>query len=92
MNIIKDNLIFICFIINHYFYVSLFECITCFLLLSFEEIKLIVIVNWIFHKSDFLRLFMISFKYDLILLRKFSTDSFLFLSPLLSSPLLSYLI
>ena len=33
--------------------------------------------------SDFLRLVMISFKYDLILLRHSSTDSVLFLSPLL---------
>ena len=43
---------------------------------SMEEIKLFV--------SDFLRLFMMSFKYGLILLRYFSTDSILFLSPLLS--------
>ena len=51
-------------------------------LLYLEEIKLIVVVNLIFHLSDFLRLFMISFKYDLILLRYFLTNS-VFLLPLL---------
>ena len=34
--------------------------------------------------TDFLRLFLMSFKYDLILLRYSLTDSVLFLSPLLS--------
>ena len=39
---------------------SLFECITLWLL---EDIKLIAIVNWIFHASDFsLRIFTISCK------------------------------
>ena len=42
------------------------------------------IVNWIFHVSDFLRLFMMSFKLGLILLRYSSTDNVLFLSLLLS--------
>ena len=62
---------------------SLFECITCSSLLSKEEIKLFAIVNSIFYVSDFLRLFMMSFKYRLILLRYSSTDSVLFLSQLL---------
>ena len=41
---------------------------------SSGKINLIAIVNWIFHVSDFLRLF-ISFKYGLILLRSSLTDS-----------------
>ena len=62
---------------------SLFECLSCSSSLSsLEEIKLIVIANWIFHVSDFLRSFMISFKYGLILLRYSSPDS-IFLSLLL---------
>ena len=61
---------------------SLFECITRFSLLTLEGIKLIAIVNSIFHVSDFLRLFMMSFKCGLILLRYSSIDSVLFLSPL----------
>ena len=40
--------------------------------------ELISIVNWIFHLSDFLRSFMISFKYDLILLKYSLTNSVLF--------------
>ena len=63
---------------------SLLECITCSLSLSLEEIKLIAIVNWFFRVSEFLRSFMISFKYRLILLRYSSSDSFLFISPLFS--------
>ena len=59
---------------------SLFECILRSLLLSTEEIKLFAIVGWIFYLSDSLKLFMISFKYGLILLRCSSTDSILFLS------------
>ena len=46
--------------------------------------KLIVIVKWISHMSDFLRLFMISFKCGPILSRYFSTDSVLILSSSLS--------
>ena len=61
-----------------------FECITHSPSLSLEEIKLIAIVNWIFRVPDFVRLLMMSFKYGLILLRYSSTDSHLFLSPLLS--------
>ena len=49
-----------------------------------KEIKLFTIVNWVFHVSDVLRLFLMSFKYGLISLRYSSTDSVLFLSLLLS--------
>ena len=70
---------------------SLFECITRFSSLSMEEIKLFAIVNWIFHESDFLRLFMMPIKYDLILLKYCSSESILFLSPLhLYFPLFLY--
>ena len=62
----------------------LFECITRFSSLSLEDIQLIAIANLTFRVSDFLRLFMISFKCGLILLRYSSIDSVLFLSPLLS--------
>ena len=62
---------------------SLFECVTRFSSLSLEEIKLIAIVNWIFHVSDSLRIFM-SFKYGLILLKYASTNSVLFQPVLLS--------
>ena len=58
----------------------LFECIGCSSSLSMEEIMLFAIVNSIFHGSDLLRLFMMSFKCGLILLRYFSTDSVLFRS------------
>ena len=63
--------------------ISLFKCITRSSCLSLEEVKLIAIVNWIFHMLNFLKLFMMSFKYSLILLRYSATDSVLFLSPLL---------
>ena len=63
---------------------SLFEFISRSLSVFLEEIKLIAIVNWTFHVSDFLRLFMISFKCVLILLRYSSVDSVLPLSSLLS--------
>ena len=63
---------------------SLVEYIACSPSLSLEETKLIAIVNWIFHVSDLLRSFIMSFKYGLILLRYSLTDSVLFLSPLLS--------
>ena len=59
---------------------SLFEGIIRSSSLSMEEIKLFAIDNWIFHMSDFLRLYMMSFKYGLTLL----TGSGLTLSPLLS--------
>ena len=73
---------FICFIIDHDFYVIFSECITPSSSLSLEEIKLIPFFIWIFHVSDFFRLFIMSFKYGLIVLRYSSTDS-VFLSPLL---------
>ena len=63
---------------------SLFECFRRFSSINLKEIKLISIANWIFQESDFLRSFMKSFKYGLILLRYYSFDSVLFLSPLLS--------
>ena len=51
----------------------------------YRETKLLAIVNGTtFPVSDFLRLFMISFNYDLVLPRYSSTDSVLLLSPLLS--------
>ena len=56
---------------------SFFEWVTCSWSLSLEEIKQNAIVNWIFHVSDFMRLFMMSFKYGLILLRCSATDTFL---------------
>ena len=61
----------------------LFEFITRSSSLSMEEIKLLAIVDWIFHVLDFLRLF-ISFKDGLILLRYSSIYSVLLLSLLLS--------
>ena len=61
---------FMCFTINHDFYV---ECILRSSSLSFlEEIKLIVIVNWIFHVPDFMKSFLVSFMHGLVLLRYFS--------------------
>ena len=63
---------------------SLFERITRSSSLSLEEMKLLAIANLIFHVPDFLRLFMMSFRYGLIKLRYSSTDSVLFLSLLLS--------
>ena len=55
---------------------SLFECITR--SLSMEEMKLFAIARQTFHVSHFfLRLFMMSFKYGLTLLRYSSTDSVL---------------
>ena len=63
---------------------SLFEYITLSSSLSCsEKIKLIVIVNWIFHVSGFLILLMILLNYGLILLRYSSTNSILILSLLL---------
>ena len=63
---------------------SLFECISHSSSLSTEEVKLFAVVYLIFHVSEFLRLFMMSFKYSLILLRYSPTDSVLFLSWLVS--------
>ena len=50
-----------------------------------EEIMLLVVVNRIFHVPVFLSVFMISFEYELILLKYSSADSVLFLSPLTSN-------
>ena len=67
------------------FYVITFERFSSISLsLSLEEMKLIVIGNFFSQVSDFLRLFMISFKYGLILVRHFLIDS-VFFSPLLLS-------
>ena len=49
-----------------------------------EEMKLILIVNWIFHVSYFWRLIIIFLKLGLILSKYSFTDRFLFLSLLLS--------
>ena len=57
----------------------LFECITHSSSLSMEEIKLFAIVSWIFYVPDLI----MSFKHCLNLLRFSSTDSVLFLTPLL---------
>ena len=65
------------------FILSLFECVTRPSLLSLKEIRLIVTANWFFHVSNFLRSFMISFKYGLLLLRYSLTNSVLFLLLLL---------
>ena len=50
---------------------------------SLEDVDLIGVFKWIFDVSKFLRLFMVSFNYGLILLRYFLVDSVLFLSALL---------
>ena len=62
---------------------SFFECITHSSLLSIEGINLFDIVNWIFHGSDFLRLFMMSLKHGLVLFRYPSRDNVIHLTPLL---------
>ena len=63
---------------------SLFEYITCSSLLCMEEINLFDFVSWNFQVSSLFRLFMISFKYVLTLLRYYSTGSASFWSSLLS--------
>ena len=62
---------FICFFNNHDSFVITFWLHCKLFIIIFEKIKLIALVNWIFRMSDFLRLFMISFKYGLILFRYF---------------------
>ena len=53
---------------------SFFDCLSrSSSLWSLEQIKLILIAKWIFHVSDTLRSFMISFKYGLTSLRYSST-------------------
>ena len=61
---------------------SLFECIIRSSPVSLEEVKLIAIVNWIFYISDYLRLFIMYFKYDLISSRYSLIDRISFLSSL----------
>ena len=56
---------------------SLFEYISHSSLVSLGETKLTTIIEWIFHVSHFLRLFMISFKDGLILIRYSKIDSVL---------------
>ena len=74
---------FICFIINDDFYVITFGMHYMLFIIIYGK-KLFAIVNWIFRVTGFLRLFMMSFKCGLTLSRYSSTDSDLFLSPLLS--------
>ena len=75
---------FICFIINHNFYGFTFWIHYMIFIIICGRTKLFGIVNWILHVSDFLGLFIMSFKYGLIFLQYFQTDSVLFLSSLLS--------
>ena len=49
-------------------------------ILVFKEIKLIASATWVFYGSYFVRLFVMFFKFGLILLRYYSTNSVLFLS------------
>ena len=57
---------FICFISNHDFYVINFWMhYTFFIIIILRRKTIIVIVNWVFHVSDFLRSFMMSFKFGL---------------------------
>ena len=58
---------FVCFSLIKISMLLLFECIKLSLSLSLVHIKLVTIVNWIFHLSDFLGLFT-PFKHSLILL------------------------
>ena len=69
---------FICFITNHDFYVIPF-CMhyMLFIIIIFRRKKK-KLLYWIFHVPDFLRLFMVPFKYGVILLRYSSTNSILF--------------
>ena len=52
--------------------------------MSLEEIKLVAIGNGVLHVSDFLRLFVMFFKYTLISSMYSSINRVLFLLPLLS--------
>ena len=74
---------FNCFIIKHNLYVILFECIRIFSSLSLEDIKLVAMVNWIFHVWAFLRTFIITFKYGLIVFLFFNLKRF-FISLIIS--------
>ena len=59
---------------------SLFECITRCSSLAIDDIKLFAIGDYSFPEWDILRLFMMSFKYGLILLGYSSTVSFTFIT------------
>ena len=72
----------ICVIINHDFYAITFWMHYTLFIITFRWHKANCFVNWIFDVSDFLKSFMISCKYGLILLRYCSIDSALFLSKL----------
>ena len=74
---------FICFIINRDLYVITFRMHYTLFITVFRRNKLIAIIKWSFHVSGFLRSFMISFKYSLILWSYFSIDSVLYQSPLI---------
>ena len=70
---------FICSINNHYFYVIIFWMhYTLFIIIYRKKNFFFDIFNSIFYMSFFLRLFMMSIKYGLTLLRHSSTDSFFF--------------
>ena len=85
---------FIYFIINRNFCFIFFECIIHYSSFSLEEIKLIFIVSWIFRPSNFLRSFMIAFKYGIILLRYwnecFISISIVFIFNIASAPKVTY--
>ena len=81
---------FICFIINHGFYVITFWMHYLLFIIIYRRNKVICYWNGIFQVSDFLRLFIISFKYGLILLRHSSTHNALFLLPILLYSIYSY--
>ena len=71
---------FPCFVNSHDFYVIIFKMHYS-SSLSLKDIKLIPIVNYIFHVSDFFHIsFVTLFRYGIILLTYFSIDSVLFLS------------
>ena len=72
--------IFICFIINHEFYVITFWMHYTLFIIIYGRNKVFCLTVAIFHVSDFLRLFMMAFRYSLILLRCSSKDSIWFLS------------
>ena len=78
---------FICLTINHDFYVITFwMCYTLFIVIYGRK-KVVCYCYLNFPCVKFLKLFMMSFKYGLILLGYSPADSVLFLSPLLSCPI-----
>lgn len=66
---------FICFISNDK---MLFEWISCFSSVSLEDTRLITCAFQTFHASYFWRLFLISFKHDLVPPRYFYHHTFMF--------------